>query len=347
MMKINILIATAALVFLIGCRKEKVQHSDIIKDHFFLENNGATMPVYVEGNINSNKILIMVHGGPGDGALYYNTDEATNIAEKEFAMVYWDQRLAGITQGNKSDVSINAYTEDLGKLIFLLRSRYGHSKKIYLIGHSWGGLLVPLFLEEGNNQSQVSGWIQVDGVHDYALNDQVIRSSLIDFGNNEIAAKHHVEDWQKIVDYCVGNDPKGNYHVGRKLNGYAHEAEDLIGEISKGKSTFKTIKYLMREYRFPITSFLSNGVYNNFIKKIDEQAYSEKVSSRLGSITLPTLLLWGKYDFVCPPAMGDEIRNNISSTDVTSKIFNNSGHNAMMNEPVAFWTAVTDWMNTH
>ncbi len=117
-------------------------------------------------------------------------------------------------------------------------------------------MLVPLFLEEGNNQSQVSGWIQVDGVHDYALNDQVIRSSLIDFGNNEIAAKHHVEDWQKIVDYCVGNDPKGNYHVGRKLNGYAHEAEDLIGEISKGKSTFKTIKYLIGNTGFPLLHFL-------------------------------------------------------------------------------------------
>jgi len=346
-MKFKILATTVTLVLLIGCRKEKVQYSGNIKDHFFLENNGATMPVYVEGNINSNKILIMVHGGPGDGALYYNTEEATNIAEKDFAMAYWDQRLAGITQGNKADVSLKAYTEDLGKLIVLLRSRYGQSKKIYLIGHSWGGFLVPLFLKEGNNQSLVNGWIQVDGIHNYALNDELTRSSLIEFGNKEITANRHVEEWQKIVDYCVGNDPTGNYKVGRKLNDYAHEAEDLIDDIHKGKSTFKSIKYFVREYRFPITSFLSNGVYNHFIKKIDEQAYAETASSKLGTITLPTLLLWGKYDFICPSSLKDDLQNNISSTDLTSKIFDNSGHNAMTNEPVAFWTTVRDWMQTH
>jgi pimeloyl-ACP methyl ester carboxylesterase len=345
MKKIVVVIGVALLMA--ACQKEEITRTGIAKDHFYFENRGATMPVYLEGNISSNKILIMIHGGPGDGALYFNTPEATDIAEKEFAIAYWDQRAAGISQGNTMSVKLNDYTDDLRKLIILLRNRYGNSKEIYLLGHSWGGLIAPLFLEEGNNQSLVKGWIQVDGEHNYAMADSLIRTSLIEFGKQEIAAERHKSDWQEIVDYCSSHDPKGNYEVSRKINGYAHDSESYIKDITEGRSTKENVKYFIREYRYPITTFLSNGVYNNLIKEIDRQAYAENVSSKLNKITLPTLLLWGKYDFVCPIGLSENISSKISSTDVNTIVFNNSGHNPMNNEPIVFWNTVTDWVKAH
>ena len=335
-----------ALVFF-SCQQEEITKTGIAKDHFYFENRGATMPVYLEGNISSNKILIMIHGGPGDGALYFNTPEATEIAEREFAIAYWDQRAAGISQGNTMSVNLIDYTDDLKKLILLLRSRYGNSKEIYLLGHSWGGLIAPLFLEEGNNQSLVSGWIQVDGEHNYAMADSLIRISLIEFGKLEIAADRHKSEWQEIVNYCNSHNPKDNYEVSRKINGYAHDAELYIKDITEGRSTKENVKYFIREYRYPITTFLSNGIYNVFIKEIDKQAYAENVSSKLSKITIPTLMLWGKYDFVCPIGLSEDIVSKISSTDVNLVVFDNSGHNPMSNEPVAFWNTVTNWINTH
>ena len=346
-MKLRLIISFISLLILSGCQKEKISKTGIIKDHFYLENEDAKMPVYVEGNISSDKILIIVHGGPGDGSLYYNTDEATNIAEKEFAVAYWDQRLAGITQGNKEAVDIANYLIDMKKLILLLRYRYGQSKKIYLLGHSWGGLLVPLFIEEGSNQSLVAGWIQVDGEHNYAMSDSLSRVNLINFGTQQMAAGINTGKWKQIVNYCTANDPKNNYKVARNINQFAHDAEALISNVTPGRSVSEAIKFFIRKYRYPITTYLSNGVYNNFIGKIDEQAYKQNVNSKLNTITLPTLLLWGKYDFVCPLGLSTDIQNNISSADVALKIFNNSAHSPMFNEPAAFWTTVRNWVNNH
>jgi len=337
-----------ALTFLFGvCQNEELTKTGIAKDHFYFENRGATMPVYLEGNISSDKILIMIHGGPGDGSLYYNTPEATDIAEKEFAIAYWDQRAAGISQGNNMSVKLRDYTYDLRTLIVLLRNRYGSEKKIYLLAHSWGGLIAPLFLQEGNNQSLVSGWIQVDGEHNYSMSDSLSKVSLTNFGRQEIQADRHAEDWQKIVDYCVTHDPKNNYSVSRKINNYAHDTESYISQIAKGRSTKQNVKYFIREYRYPITTFISNGLYNNFVGEIDKQAYAENVSSKLNTITTPVLLLWGKYDFVCPIGLSDDIAKRISSSDVKTTIFASSGHSPMQSEPIAFWNAVTDWVKSH
>jgi pimeloyl-ACP methyl ester carboxylesterase len=346
-MNSRLILICACMLLLAGCQKEKITKTGIIKDHFYLQNGDAKMPVYLEGNISSDKILIVVHGGPGDGSLYYNTDEATDIAESEFAIAYWDQRLAGITQGNRQDVEIGNYLNDLRKLIILLRSKYGESKKIYLMGHSWGGLLVPLFIEEGNNQSMIDGWIQVDGEHNYAMSDSLSRRNLIDFGSAEISAGRHTSEWQNIIDYCNGHDSKGDYDIARNINELAHDAESLISERNAGRSTTESAKFFIRKYRYPITTYLSNGIYNNYIGKIDEQAYEQQANSRLSVITVPTLLLWGKYDFVCPPQLGTDLQNHISSTDVSLNIFNNSGHSPMFNEPVLFWSRVRDWVKAH
>ncbi len=341
-------ICVIILTFILGsCQQEDLTKTGIAKDHFYFENNGATMPVYLEGNISSNKILIMIHGGPGDGSLYYNTPEATNIAEKQFAIAYWDQRAAGISQGNTMTVHLRDYTDDLRTLIVLLRNRYGSEKKIYLLAHSWGGLIAPLFLEENGNQSLVNGWIQVDGEHNYPLSDSLSRANLSSFGEQEIQAGRHVEDWQEIVDYCATHDPKDNYSVSRKINGYAHDTESYISEITEGRSAKQNVKYFIRKYRYPITTFISNGVYNNFIGDVDKQAYKENVGSKLNLITTPTLLLWGKYDFVCPVGLRDDIVKRISSTDVSTTIFDHSGHSPMENEPVAFWSVVTEWVKIH
>lgn len=332
-------------VALLGCKKKEA--AGMVSDHFYLQNNNATMPVYVEGNMSSNKILVMIHGGPGDGSLYFNTAEATAIAEQEFAVAYWDQRASGSSQGNFMSVDLHNYTDDLKKLIYLLRYRYGESKQIYLLGHSWGGLIAPLFLQEGNNQQLVQGWIQVDGAHNYELNDSLSRASLLAFGQQEINAGRNTGKWQEIVNYCAGHDPEDDYDVARKINSYANSTDEYISDVYKGSSTGSNINYFIREYRYPISTFLSNGIYNHFVEELEEDAYDVNVSSRLSLIQIPTLLLWGKYDFVCPVGLRDEIAGTISSTDITSVVFNNSGHSPMRNEPTAFWQTVTGWVKTH
>ena len=60
---------------------------------------------------------------------------------------------------------------------------------------------------------------------------------------------------------------------------------------------------------------------------------------------MPTLLLWGKYDFSVSKKMRDEVISNSGSTNLVSVEFEASSHFPMYQEPVLFATTVLDFIN--
>ena len=85
---------------LTSCQKEKITIGTNVSETFYLDNNGASMRLLVEGNTASKTFLIFVHGGPGSSSYFYNTDYISQNIENKYAVVYWDQRNAGGSQGN-------------------------------------------------------------------------------------------------------------------------------------------------------------------------------------------------------------------------------------------------------
>jgi pimeloyl-ACP methyl ester carboxylesterase len=331
---------------LISCQKEKISTGTGISDIFFLQSEGVSMPIQVFGNMASKKILFIIHGGPGGSALEYRNDYVANTVEKEFAVVYWDQRFAGGSQGNSGSPNIALFKSDLKKVVQLVKYRYGNDKQLYIMGHSWGGFLTPYFLEEGNNQDLFKGWIQVDGAHNYNMNDSLTKEMLLFYGNREIAANRNKNKWQPIVDYCNAHAYNESFNVADQLNKYARSAEGYLDEvINKPSSILKQL--LNSGNNFPITSEISNLINSALIQKINRQAYPIPNSTFFYKLKLPTLLLWGKYDFICPQGLIKDIRKNVSSTDITEKIFENSGHSPMTNEETIFWRTVVDWVKIH
>src|ERR1035437_1694212 len=123
-------IAFAFIVFvIISCQKEKITFGTNVSETFYLDNAGASMRLLVEGNTLSHIFLIFVHGGPGSSSYFYNTDYISQNIENKYAVVYWDQRNAGASQGNANGDHLNLpqMTDDLKKVIQLIKSRYGQS----------------------------------------------------------------------------------------------------------------------------------------------------------------------------------------------------------------------------
>ncbi|MFN8698168.1 MAG: alpha/beta fold hydrolase [Flavobacteriales bacterium] len=341
MLRLILCIPLAALVLAISsCQKEQFTLSGMANDHFFLRSGYQHMPITVAGNTDSKKFVIIIHGGPGGSAIQYRTNYVRDHVENDVVMVYWDQRFAGNTQGNNGNSGISQFRIDIKNVILLLQAKYGSDKEFYLLAHSWGGFLAPYFLAEGNNQQLVKGWIQVDGAHNYFLNDSLTREMLICQGNIEISEGRNEERWQEIVDWCQANDFKGEEN-GEQLNRFAFEAESLMEQINQPSDpAFAEI------LQTSLMSFLSN-IAASIIRNIDSPAYEIPNSDKLHIITVPTLLLWGKYDFVCPPELATDILNNTGSQDVDQIIYENSGHSPMLNEPEKFWNDVTTWVTTH
>lgn len=324
-----------------GCQKESFTIAGRAEDHFFLNSGNQHMPVTVAGNVDSKKFILILHGGPGGNSIDYRDQDIQELVENEFAVVYWDQRFAGNTQGNGGNTDISAFRKDIQNLLTLLSAKYGENIDYYLFGHSWGGFLAPYFLVDGENQKKVKGWIQIGGAHNYRLNDSLTREMLLHYGNIELAAGNNPTDWNEIVDWCNENGFEGRENAGM-LNGFAHRAEGLFDNITQPEYNVQ-IKQILASAIF---SGLSNG-FASGIREIDNPTYTTPISDELVKLKLPTLLLWGKYDFVCPPELADDIERNIGSSDVTKIMYTTSGHSPMYNEPIKFWGDVVNWIRTH
>lgn len=335
-----IVVSIVSLIFF-GCKEDTFTKSGMAEDHFFLKCGNQHMPITVAGNVDSRKFIIIVHGGPGGSSIDYRDNYIKNIVEKEFAVVYWDQRFAGNTQGNGGNTDITEFRKDIKKLLLLLGAEYGNDNDFYLLGHSWGGFLVPYFLVEDDNQKMVKGWIQTDGGHNYHLNDSLTREMLLRYGKIELAAGNNTSDWNEMVDWCNQNgfeDPQD----ASTLNQFAYRAEGLIEAVTTPE-LFPDFSQLRAK---AIVSGWSNGIASS-IRSIDSPAYTTPNTDQLFKIHIPTLLLWGKYDFVCPSELANDIKNNIGSSDVKTIIYLTSGHSPMVNEPNKYWADVVNWIKLH
>jgi pimeloyl-ACP methyl ester carboxylesterase len=337
------------LVFLAmnSCQKEKITLAENVSETFYVENNGASMRILVEGNTSSKVFIVFVHGGPGVGAFVYNSDYLSNNIEDKYAIVYWDQRNSGASQGNSNGkyLTLEQMTDDLKKTIQVIKFRYGQSSEVFIMGHSFGGLLTSSFMTTGNNQDMVQGWIFADGSQNYPLNDTLTRQMLLSIGQQQIALNKNRVNWQEIVSYCNAHTGNFSFDESNQMMKYAEDAETYFNEVTKVNSQELLLNNAAK-FNWPLTSMLMNYLYSseaNFNKDLAKIEFS----SSLNKVTLPVLILFGQYDFVCPKGLGYDLFNRVSSTDKKIVISPISGHNIMFQDEVLFCREVNEFIALH
>lgn len=87
-----------------------------------------------------NPVVVAVHGGPG---LDYRSLLPLSALEDEFLVVFYDQRGAGLSP--RVDDEQLTYASSLADLDALV-DHYRADRKVSLIGHSWGAMLVSGYL---------------------------------------------------------------------------------------------------------------------------------------------------------------------------------------------------------
>jgi pimeloyl-ACP methyl ester carboxylesterase len=332
-------------LFLVSCQKEKITFSTEAHETFFLQEKGNSMPIHVHGNTASKTFLLMVHGGPGGDALIYRDSLVKSTIETDFAVVYWDQRSAGSSQGNYSlkEVMLEDVVIDLERVISILQSRYGKNISLFLNGHSWGGYLTPAYLVKGDNQKNIKGWIHSDGAHDIPLLNILSKELLLQKSTIEISSNRNVAKWTEIKDYVNSISLPATLAQTNQMNTYANDAIALTPEV---KELFNT-KLLINNYinnDGAITALLIPKAYNE--KLAEKLTQGTDLQSKLDLIQLPTLSLFGEWDYKCPPKLGDDVLSRISSAYKKNIIYSNSGHSPMFSiDKYKYWADVKEFMN--
>jgi pimeloyl-ACP methyl ester carboxylesterase len=302
---INLLI----IICLSSCQKENITISSDAKDSFFVENQGHAMKVEVKGNTASKIIVLVVHGGPGQGTdAYKEMPEFQEILEVKYGVAYWEQRLTDITaQGNtEGDIKLKTYGNDMKAVVLSLKKRYGDATKIFIMGHSWGGLVTSQFMTDGDNQNLVQGWIFVDAVYDWNQSDKDCVSFINQIANQEIAMGKNVAKWDSIKSNANSYDlsaPYSNINYagfqGNLLNGGLILYEEDYGKFELPTGT-PISAFSLFGYFFTNNEFWFGFTLGDYSEKLIIDARKQSLGVKLPSITKPVLVVTGKKDIIVP-----------------------------------------------
>lgn len=115
---------------------------DSIAEVGFLRLGGVDQWVMMRGENIGNPPLILLHGGPGlsETALFRHYNASL---ERDFVVVYWDQRGAGKSFDRRippSSMTVEQFVADLDGLVDAVCERVGQ-RRVAIFGHSWGAAL--------------------------------------------------------------------------------------------------------------------------------------------------------------------------------------------------------------
>jgi pimeloyl-ACP methyl ester carboxylesterase len=69
---------------------------------------------------------------------------------------------------------------------------------------------------------------------------------------------------------------------------------------------------------------------------LEQELFNADFLPKLKILTLPVLCLFGKYDFVVPPTLADDVLSKIQSKSKKKVVFNFSGHDTYLTESPKF-----------
>lgn len=329
----------------VHCYKEEITLGTNADDTFYIKHEDASMHVLVRGNTASKIFMIIVHGGPGTSGYVYNTPKLKEILQPDCAVVFYDQRNAGASQGNANsdNFTLPVYADDLKELIAVLKYRYGEDISLFLMAKSFGGMVAAQFLTDGNNQDLVKGWIFADASHNYGLNDSLTYQMLLDNGLQHIAAGENPTSWEPIVEYCLANPPGPfSFEQSFKLNELAWKAQRMIEGLEP--YTYDIIQKTFLSEHIPLTNYWM-GRTNAGKRKFNKTLLEIKFAEELQKVTVPLLVCFGTLDFVCPPGLGEDLMTHIGASDKEMLLFEKSAHR--FEEQDAFYFAFRKFMLEH
>jgi pimeloyl-ACP methyl ester carboxylesterase len=303
-----------SLIFsvLASCQKENINFAADADETFYAQNEGHSMKVQVKGNTASKIILLVVHGGPGQGTYEYreNTPEFKNILEKKYAVAYWEQRVTDMSQSRKEgNMTLKTYGDDMKIVVLSLKKRYGADAKIFIMGHSWGGMVTTQFMTDGNNQNLVQGWVFVDAVFDWNQSDKDVVAYINQTADEQIKLGKNAAKWDSIKIKANAFDLSAAYTNDRYVvfQQNALDAMKIFYEEENGKLELPSFgKYpvlnILKSYLTDNTFgllFTSNTLAST--EKLIVDARKQSLGSKIPSITKPVLAVIGKRDFIVSP----------------------------------------------
>lgn len=294
---------------------------------------GLDQYVLIRGADSTKPLMLFLHGGPGSPEVAFMKHFNTDI-EKDFVMVYWEQRGAGKSFSKGIPVesmNMEQFISDTRELSVYLSQRFGQDK-IYIMGHSWGSLLgiktafrhpdlFRAFFGVGQAANQYRGeQISFEWAKEQAQkrNDKKAVRSLagLIFPDSLASSK----EW---IDYMMKQRKYINRYGGGTTRGFT-------GMWPLVKIVFKAKEYTVGEK----LNFMNASIFsleNMWNEVIDANLFNE-----IDSMQVPVYIFHGKHDHTTPYCVSKEFYDQLEAPEKGFFTFENSAHSPVFEEVEKF-----------
>lgn len=347
------------IISLLFSKKCDAQNEQIDTE-FFIPIEKTNLYTRVVGNP-EKPIIITLHGGPGA----FNVDHEfyRNVFEKDYLMVYFDQRGSGKSDEfrDKTMLTTDQFVKDLDNVVDFIKAKYPN-KKINLLGSSWGGMYGFLYLIK--HQEKINSFISNSGSANLRHNslalikhEKQLANKLLTKTNDSAKIKRYKEILQKLA-IIEKSDFKSFYadmntirfefpkDLGFDVYWAQPEKKSKIEAILKDPDFYTRNKYtpellekVMAKFEYVNEVFHGQEAYNNL-----------NILNELSVIKTPILVIQGDLDYAIGIESGNMIYKalkNVPKKDKELVYVKNASHNLPAEETEQLYQALTSFFKKH
>jgi len=300
---------------------------------------GVEQYIIIRG-VNRNKpVMLFLHGGPGNPEFAFMKRTNREI-EKDFVMVYWEERGAGKSYSTKIPVesmNLAQMISDTRELSLLLAKRF-KKDKIYIMGHSWGSLLGILTAHE--NPGLYYAYFGIGQVCEQYQGEKLSYEWVKEQAKNRNDAavlKHLTEmnfpDSLADINKWMGYTMAERNYVGKFGGGVTHGMISLLPMV---KMILNTPEYTVLEK----LNFMKAGMFS--VRYLWPAVIRSNLFLDIDSMRIPVYIFQGKYDYQTPSLLAKSFFDRLKAPKKEYFVFEHSAHSPLMEEPARFDSIVRE-----
>ena len=320
-----------------------------VKDFFYADPETKNLPVFIRGNLSSQKIILFVQGGPAHNGIDFGRSDYPKwkkTLETGVAIAYFDQR--GLNKAvKKIDTSFINPTQvslDIISIANTLKEKY--RADIYLLGHSAGGQDVLDCLAAFPKETQfIKGAMVLNApvTTDFSRMRYTHYRPLYlkNLAKEFITKEKDIAYWRQALDWMTQTDSIYNAETSRQWNTYVDNAYTP----TKRKISIGMVLKVIFSRPYNPVSYLNTKDNRRVADKLWEADQNLDRFKTITRIQHPVLLLTGRFDNIAVPEELEEAQHLIPKATLT--VLPNCGHESFLDQPEACNQAILTFLAAH
>ena len=307
-----------------------------VDEQVYINLGGQEQYLLVTGKSVSNPVIIYLHGGPAFSDVMAMSSYADFLMDS-YTLIGWDQRGCGRTYYKNKNIDPQNQTatfdqtqKDLDQLVDWARKRFNQDKVI-ILAHSYGtivGSQYALFHPE-----KVSAFVAVGQFVSLASGDEL---SYQDALKKAQAAGGDTSEMQKAHGAYMADKSLLNMLSVRAAVSKYHPVPKEANVAWKGLSSpyYGTLD---------MAWFMQMMAFDEYIqlnKQLFDYTLSFNAFEKETAYQMPVHFISGSEDWICPVALVEEYKENISAPAKTLTLLEGCGHSPQFDSPKEFAACV-------